>query len=169
MRSFNAAALASRILVAGSIFALAGCAGLPAVADRPPSSAYVDTGGTRIGRAVAGAVAAHPGKTGVLPLLSGREAFAARMVIAHAAERSLDVQYYIWHADTTGNLIFEALWQAAERGVRVRLLLDDHEHARPRSDARGARLASQHRGAAVQSVREPIVSHRRLHDRLRAR
>ena len=125
MRSFNAAALASRILVAGSIFALAGCAGLPAVADRPPSSAYVDTGGTRIGRAVAGAVAAHPGKTGVLPLLSGREAFAARMVIAHAAERSLDVQYYIWHADTTGNLIFEALWQAAERGVRVRLLLDD--------------------------------------------
>ena len=66
MRSFNATALASRILVAGSIFALAGCAGLPAVADRQPSSAYVDTGGTRLGRAVAGAVAAHPGKTGVI-------------------------------------------------------------------------------------------------------
>ena len=117
--------LASRILVAGLISALAGCAGLPAGVDRPPSSAYVDTGDTRLGRAFAGAVAAHPGKTGVLPLLSGRDAFAARMIIARAAERSLDVQYYIWHADTTGNLMFEALWQAAERGVRVRLLLDD--------------------------------------------
>jgi putative cardiolipin synthase len=121
MRSFTAAALASCILVS----LLAGCAGLPVGADRPPSSAYVDTGGTRLGRALAGAVAAHPGKTGVLPLLSGREAFGARMVIAGAAERSLDVQYYIWHADTTGNLLFQALWQAAERGVRVRLLLDD--------------------------------------------
>src|SRR6187399_858383 len=117
--------LASRVLVAGLISALAGCAGLPAGVDRPSSSAYVDTGGTRIGRALAGAVAAHPGKTGVVPLLSGRDAFAARMIIARAAERSLDVQYYIWHADTTGNLMFEALWQAAERGVRVRLLLDD--------------------------------------------
>jgi len=125
MRCFNAAVLASRILIAGSICALAGCAGLPTGFDRQPSRAYVDTGDTRIGRALAQAVAAHPGKTGVLPLLSGREAFAARMILARAAERSLDVQYYIWHADTTGTLIFEALWQAAERGVRVRLLLDD--------------------------------------------
>jgi len=117
--------LASRILAAGLISVLAGCAGLPTGVDRPSSSAYVDTGGTRIGRALAGAVDAHPGKTGVLPLLSGRDAFAARMIIARAAERSLDVQYYIWHADTTGNLMFEAMWQAAERGVRVRLLLDD--------------------------------------------
>ena len=117
--------LALRFLVAGLISALAGCAGLPAGVDRQPSSAYADTGDTRLGRGVAAAAAAHPGKTGVLPLLSGREAFAARMIIARAAERSIDVQYYIWHADTTGNLIFEALWQAAERGVRVRLLLDD--------------------------------------------
>ena len=125
MRCFNAVVLASRMVVVGSLCALAGCAGLPSGVDRQPSRAYVDTGDTRIGRALAEAVAAHPGKTGVLPLLSGREAFAARMILARAAERSLDVQYYIWHADTTGNLIFEALWQAAERGVRVRLLLDD--------------------------------------------
>src|SRR5436190_12273739 len=104
---------------------LAACASLPAGVDRPASSAYVATDDTRLGLAIAGAVAAHPGKTGVLPLLGGREAFAARMIIAGAAERSLDVQYYIWHADTTGRLLFEALWQAAERGVRVRLLLDD--------------------------------------------
>jgi putative cardiolipin synthase len=41
------------------------------------------------------------------------------------AQRSIDVQYYIWHGDHTGVLLFEALWKAAERGVRVRLLLDD--------------------------------------------
>ena len=117
--------LVSRILAIGVLSALAGCAALPAAVDRPSSSAYVDTGNSRIGLAVAGAVEAHPGKTGVLPLLSGREAFAARMIFARAADRSLDVQYYIWRPDTTGNLVFHALWQAAERGVRVRLLLDD--------------------------------------------
>ncbi len=53
-------------------------------------------------------------------------AFAARALLAAAAERSLDVQYYIWHGDQTGYMLFEALWQAAERGVRVRLLLDDN-------------------------------------------
>jgi putative cardiolipin synthase len=47
------------------------------------------------------------------------------VLLAAAAEKSLDVQYYIWNGDQVGYLLFEALWQAAERGVRVRLLLDD--------------------------------------------
>ncbi len=42
-----------------------------------------------------------------------------------AAERSIDVQYYIWRPDTSGALLAHALWEAAERGVRVRVLLDD--------------------------------------------
>jgi cardiolipin synthase C len=117
--------LAWRILMAGLMAALTGCAGLPASVERTPSSAYADTGDTQLGRALAAQIAANPGKTGVLPLTEGREAFAARMIITRAAERSIDLQYYIWHADLTGNLLFEALWQAAERGVRVRLLLDD--------------------------------------------
>lgn len=49
----------------------------------------------------------------------------ARFVLAEAAQRSLDAQYYIWHGDTTGLLLADALVRAAERGVRVRLLLDD--------------------------------------------
>ena len=53
------------------------------------------------------------------------DAFAARVVLASAAQKSLDAQYFIWHGDQVGNLLFEALWKAAERGVRVRLLLDD--------------------------------------------
>ena len=161
--------LASRILVAGLISALAGCAGLPVGVDRPPSSAYVDTGGTRLGRALAGAVAAHPGKTGVAAAAQRpRRLRRARCCIARAAERSLDVQYYIWHADTTGNLMFEALWQAAERGVRVRLLLDD-ENTRGLDPTLAALDAHpEHRGAAVQPVREPRVRASATSRRLRA-
>jgi putative cardiolipin synthase len=88
-----------------------------------------DTDATRLGHAVAQEVAAHPGKTGIHPLQVPREAFAARGLLAGAAERSIDAQYYIWHGDETGYLLFEALWQAADRGVRVRLLLDDNNTA----------------------------------------
>ena len=59
-------------------------------------------------------------------MTNARDAFAARVLLADAADTSLDVQYYIWHGDQTGYLLFEALWRAAERGVRVRLLLDDN-------------------------------------------
>jgi putative cardiolipin synthase len=48
------------------------------------------------------------------------------MLLADAAERSLDAQYYLWHGDQTGYLLYEAAWRAAGRGVRVRLLLDDN-------------------------------------------
>jgi putative cardiolipin synthase len=104
---------------------LAGCASLPPLEDRTPSRAYTDTASTRIGRSVAASVAAHPGLTGIHPLPEPRDAFAARALMAAAAEKSIDLQYYIWHGDASGFLLFETLWRAAERGVRVRLLLDD--------------------------------------------
>jgi putative cardiolipin synthase len=106
---------------------LAGCAtSLPSLEGRRASTALADTTGTRLGRALSDEVAAHPGKTAVHPLGKPRDAFAARAVLAAAAERSLDLQYYIWHDDPVGYLLFEAVWQAAERGVQVRLLLDDN-------------------------------------------
>ena len=71
-------------------------------------------------------MAAHPGKTAVYAMPSGREAFAARVALARVAERSIDAQYYIWHDDITGALLMRALREAADRGVRVRLLLDDN-------------------------------------------
>jgi putative cardiolipin synthase len=67
--------------------------------------------------------------SGVFPLPGARDAFAARAVLAGAAERTLDVQYYIWHQDLSGTLLFDALHRAARRGVRVRLLLDDNQTA----------------------------------------
>ena len=68
---------------------------------------------------------AHPGESGFRPLRNGVDALLARMVLAEAAERSLDVQYYIWHDDLTGRLFANALLRAADRGVRVRVILDD--------------------------------------------
>jgi putative cardiolipin synthase len=114
-----------RVVVYLTLALAAGCASLPPNVERTPTHAYADTGATRLGRAVATAAAAHPGRTGVYALPNGRDAFAARVLMTRAAERSLDVQYYIWHGDTSGGLLAQALWDAAERGVRVRILLDD--------------------------------------------
>ncbi len=61
----------------------------------------------------------------ILPLVSGTDAFVARMAFATKAQRSLDLQYYIWHNDQTGKMLAGAVVKAAERGVKVRLLLDD--------------------------------------------
>jgi putative cardiolipin synthase len=109
---------------------LGGCAApLPSLEGRAASSALTDTASTRLSRALATDLAAHPGQSGIHALPNPRDAFAARAVLAAAADKSLDVQYYIWHGDTAGTLMFEALWQAAERGVRVRLLLDDNNTA----------------------------------------
>lgn len=63
--------------------------------------------------------------SGVYPLEPALEAFLARVLLVRAAEKTLDVQYYIWRNDNTGTLLFYELFLAAERGVRVRLLLDD--------------------------------------------
>ena len=84
-----------------------------------------DTGGTRLAAAVRPHVAAHPGQSGLHPLADARDAMAARLVLADAAERSLDVQYFIWNGDMVGRVLLERLFRAADRGVRVRLLLDD--------------------------------------------
>ena len=103
----------------------AGCASLPHLGGRPTSTVLSDAGGTPLGQAVAERGAGTLGASGISPLEDPRDAFAARVVLARMAERSLDVQYYIWHADTSGTLLLEELWSAAGRGVRVRLLLDD--------------------------------------------
>lgn len=117
----------ARVLLWLGLLALLGGCSLPDLEGRLESSALdeAQSRDTSLGEALATAVDAHPGLSGVYPLDKPVDAFAARMVMAHAAERTLDVQYYIWHPDTTGLLLFDALLEAADRGVRVRLLLDD--------------------------------------------
>lgn len=58
-----------------------------------------------------------------------KDAFAARIALTDHAVRSLDIQYYIWRNDLSGSLLLQKLQAAAERGVRVRLLLDDNNTA----------------------------------------
>lgn len=70
--------------------------------------------------------AQHPDLSGIHPLNDGLDAFAARYLLMGMAQHTIDVQYYIWHNDMSGRLLFSALLDAAQRGVRVRLLLDDN-------------------------------------------
>jgi putative cardiolipin synthase len=111
------------------IVLLTGCATLPTDIDRPVSTAIADTDDTLLGRSFQDGKAAHPGQSGFLLLSSGLDAFVARAVLAHKAERSIDAQYYLFHDDLTAALFLDQLIKAADRGVRVRLLVDDMDLA----------------------------------------
>ncbi|WP_170418142.1 phospholipase D family protein [Ruegeria atlantica] len=65
------------------------------------------------------------GRSGVRLISDGEQALVSRLLMAAAAERTIDAQYYLLHNDPTGHLFAASLLQAADRGVRVRLLLDD--------------------------------------------
>lgn len=102
-----------------------GCAQLLPLKDRPASTYLTETRTTTLWRAVR-ATDPGDGRSGMIAVSDTLEAFAARVVLMRAAERSLDVQYDIWQPDTTGLLLIAELRRAADRGVRVRLLLDDN-------------------------------------------
>ncbi len=91
-----------------------------------PTQALTQTGDTALGALSARILSASSDGLSALHLLDdGRQALAARLALIDQAERSLDLQYYIWHTDESGQALAAALWRAAARGVRVRLLLDD--------------------------------------------
>ena len=108
-----------------------GCAalfgGTPTVppALKPPSTTLDADPNTRFGRSFTPLVAAHPGQSGFYLPHNGIEALAARLLLSSRAERSIDAQYYLLHADLAGYVFVDQLLKAADRGVRVRLLLDD--------------------------------------------
>ncbi|WP_289044094.1 phospholipase D family protein [uncultured Aliiroseovarius sp.] len=99
---------------------------LPETPERIDSAALPVSDSAPIVRAIRNRLNAHAGQTGIGALDDGANAFAARMILAEAAVSSIDAQYYIWQNDLTGTLLLEALQRAAQRGVRVRLLLDDN-------------------------------------------
>ena len=105
------------------------CASLPIDAERSESHALQNTDDTRLGKAVVPLVKEHSDQSGFFLLNKGMDAFAARLTLIEWADKSLDVQYYIWHDDMTGNVIQSRLLHAADRGVRVSLLLDDLDTA----------------------------------------
>jgi len=113
------------ILLYSASLLLAGCATtLPKDYGRPVSTSLANPVDTQLGRFFQHEIAAHPGKSGVLLLPNGGWAFRARAGLTNEAEKTIDVQYYIWEEDTSGKILAERLLRAADRGVRVRMLLD---------------------------------------------
>jgi len=78
-----------------------------------------------LSQVIAPLIDAHPGKSGAHVLEKGEEALLARAWLADHATISIDVQYFIWSTDNIGILASEALLRAAERGVKVRVIVDD--------------------------------------------
>jgi putative cardiolipin synthase len=117
------------LLTAAALLVLAGCSSLPTNVVREPSHVLRDTSSTRLARDLEPLLERHPGLSGFHVLSDGVAAFASRMRLIRAAEKSIDAQYYIWHTDLTGNAMYHQLLQAADRGVRVRILLDDLDTA----------------------------------------
>jgi len=104
---------------------LAACQSLPVQEGRIPTTALRDTLNTYWGRYFSEQIHSDSGESGFYPLQSGTDAFVARLESVRRAEKSLDVQYYIWNDDMTGKMLWKEILAAADRGVRVRLLLDD--------------------------------------------
>src|SRR6476620_6894050 len=93
---------------------------------RAPSNTFAQPGTTTVGALFQEAADKHPGLSGFSLIRQGGQAFMARLAMADLAEKTLDWQYYIWDGDTTGLILADHLLRAADRGVRVRLLIDDH-------------------------------------------
>jgi len=109
-------------LVAASLFA--GCATLPDEAPRPPTKAIAVSADTALGK-IALASQPDPDLSGFRLMPGGDFAFDTRLQLARRAQRTLDVQYYQIENDETGRYLLRTLRDAAQRGVRVRLLMDD--------------------------------------------
>ena len=87
--------------------------------------AFVEAAGADPRELIDEVIRSHPGLTGSLILERGEQALLARAWLVDHARESIDVQYFIWSTDNIGILASEALLRAAQRGVSVRVLVDD--------------------------------------------
>lgn len=116
---------------------LAGCASLPKAPHLPKSQLLTSQAQKRHqlikqGGGVGNLITAineqsqyYPNLSGYYPIATGANAFASRSTLTNLSSQTIDVQYYIWHNDEAGQLMLKDLWEAAQRGVIIRLLLDD--------------------------------------------
>jgi cardiolipin synthase C len=114
-----------RACAAALLALLLGCATVRLDVARPASYAISPGEPTPLGRTYGARYPAAGGASGARLLVSGSEAFVARAALAEAAQRTLDLQYYAVAQDATATLLLYRALLAAQRGVRVRLLLDD--------------------------------------------
>lgn len=116
-------------LIVMIVMLFSGCASLPPGSDFPktPSIALAHPEETHLGRQFEQAAREHNGLSGFRIIPAGADGFLIRMQMINAAERTLDLQYFIFRGDDTGQLLTGAVLRAADRGVRVRILIDDGE------------------------------------------
>lgn len=117
--------LAAALFAVASVFALWSYGRFARKARGPESHLIPPGSDAPLDRAIGALEAAHPGQTGAALEIDNRGAFLDRLHTIRAAHRSLDMLYYIWRDDLTGRLLVHELLAAADRGVRVRVLLDD--------------------------------------------
>lgn len=123
--------LCSRISRAamGLLLLLTGCDQLPLNYPRVTSFALLDAGSGRLATWIEPQLAAHRDLSGFRLLPAALDAYVARLMLIDAADRTLDLQYFIVEKDVTSTLLAAHLLAAADRGVRVRLLVDDWNQA----------------------------------------
>ncbi len=115
----------SLVGLAGGLLLATGCSSVRDHYYKPVSHALPSPDGTSVALRIREKIAAHPaGQSGFRLLALSADALAARITLADAAARSIDVQYFSFHDDATGNLVASRLLAAADRGVRVRVLID---------------------------------------------
>jgi cardiolipin synthase C len=165
-----------RLIACLAVLALAGCASLEPRPELLLAAAVPVASGSQLDALITDAEARHPGESGFRLVREGPEAFAIRAASARLAGRSLDVQTYIWHADLTGGFLAHELLTAADRGVRVRLLVDDLDaraknygfaalHAHPNVEVRMFNPTAS-RSGTVSFVLEALGSAKRINRRM---
>ncbi|MGA8882665.1 MAG: phospholipase D family protein [Acinetobacter sp.] len=130
-KPFSRSKLAAAALSCSLLLGIPACSTLPKQTAQPVEYAFsTPTEGTALAKIVLPLRDANPGLTGFHVLYDPLEALAARLQLINKAEKSLDLQYYIWDNDKIGAMALHAIIQAADRGVKVRLLIDDN-NAKP--------------------------------------
>jgi len=108
-----------------SVAIISGCATVQFDQPKAHSELMANTADTSLGQDVARWLEAHEGLSGFYPLSQGMDALGVRLQLAKRAEKSIDLQYFLVKSDTAGAVLLKSLLKAANRGIRVRLLLDD--------------------------------------------
>jgi putative cardiolipin synthase len=122
MVSINHIKIAAAIIITGFI---TGCAAVSFDQPKTYSTVMAGTADTRLGQYAAYETAKHAGQSAFYPLNQGMDALGVRLRLAERAQKSIDLQYFLMKNDTAGAVMANALLKAADRGVRVRFLLDD--------------------------------------------
>jgi putative cardiolipin synthase len=125
----NLRSLLKTSLTSALFLTLTACASIPRDFEQIPSKSWQHPEQTRLGKFFEEYSPDDPSLSGVRLLAHPREAFRARFGFAALAEKSLDLQYYLWKSDLTGQLLLYRALEAADRGVQVRILIDDIYHS----------------------------------------